>query len=215
MMEWTAGAPPRLKARIAGGLYLLSFLTAAFTELFARGSLNFAGGLVAVLGMVVVTLLLYDILRPVNRSLALLAAFFGLVGLSFEALRLQPRGVNVAIVFAGLYCLLVGCLIFRSTFLPRALGALMTLAALAWLTWLSNPVVKHLSPYNLATGALAELSVFLWLLVMGLNAQRWNELASARRVSPRKRRLGRRRFCGGRQARSPCSVSQSVTRSMR
>lgn len=59
----------------------------------------------------------------------------------------------------------------------------MTLAGLAWLTWLSNPLVKHLSPYNLAAGALAELSVFLWLLVMGLNAQRWNELASTRHVS--------------------------------
>jgi hypothetical protein len=185
MMERIAGASPHLKARAAGGLYLLSFLTAAFAELFARGSLNFAGGLVAVLGMVVVTLLLYDIFVPVNRSLSLLAAFFGLVGLSFEALRLQPRGVNFAIVFAGFYCLLIGYLIFRSTFLPRALGALMTVASLAWLTWLSNPLVKHLSPYNLAAGALAELSVFLWLLVMGLNAQRWNELASARRVSPR------------------------------
>src|SRR5579863_3264996 len=181
MMERTADASPSLKARIAGALYLLSFLTAAFTELFAHGSLNFAGGLIAVLGMLVVTLLFYDIFKPVNRSLSLLAAFFGLVGLSFEALRWQPRGVNVAIVFAGFYCLLIGYLIFRATFLPRALGALMTLASLAWLTWLSNPLVKHLSPYNLAAGALAELSVFLWLLVRGLNAQKWNELASARR----------------------------------
>src|SRR5579863_9815656 len=95
MVKGIAEASPRLKARIAGALYLLSFLTAAFAELFARGSLNFAGGLVAVLGMVVVTLLLYDIYKPVNRSLSLLAAFFGLVGLTFEAIRLQPRGVNV------------------------------------------------------------------------------------------------------------------------
>jgi hypothetical protein len=185
MMERIAGASPRLKARIAGGLYLVSFLTAALTELFARGSLNFAGGLLAILGMVVVTLLTYEIFRPVNRSLSLLAAFFGLGGLTFEALRLQPWGVDVAIVSAGIYCLLISCLIFRSTFLPRALGVLMTLAGLAWLTWLSNPLVKYLSPYNLAAGALAEMSVFLWLLVMGLNARRWNELASARRVSPR------------------------------
>ena len=183
-MKRIAEASPRFKARIAGALYLLSFLTAAFTELFARGWLNLAGGLIAVLGMVVVTLLVYDIFKPVNLSLSLLAAFFGLVGLTFEALRLQPRSVNVAIVFAGLYCLLIGYLIFRATFLPRALGALMTIAGLAWLTWLSNPLVKHLSPYNLAAGALAELSVFLWLLVMGLNAQRWNELASTRPVSP-------------------------------
>jgi Domain of unknown function (DUF4386) len=184
MTQRIAEGSPRFKARLAGALYLLSFLTAALTELFARGRLNFAGGLSAVLGMVVVTLLVYDIFRPVNRSLALLAAFFGLGGLTFEALRLQPRGVNVAIVFAGLYCLLIGYLIFRATFLPRAVGVLMTLAGVAWLTWLSNPLVEHLSPYNLAAGALAELSVFLWLLVMGLNAQRWHELASARRVSP-------------------------------
>src|SRR5580700_9456022 len=184
MMKRIAQASPRLKARIAGGLYLLSFLTAAFTELFARGSLNFAGGFVAVLGMVVVTLLFYDIFKPVNRSLSLLAACFALVGLTFEALRLQPRGVNVAIVFAGFYCLLIGYLIVRATFLPRVLGALMTFAGLAWLTWLSNPLVKDLSPYNLAAGALAEMSVFLWLLVMGLNAQRWNQLAATQRVSP-------------------------------
>jgi hypothetical protein len=183
MMKRVTDTSPRLKARIAGALYLLSFLTAAFSELFARGRLNFAGGLIAVLGMVVVTLLLYDIFKPVNRGLSLLAAFFALVGLTFEALRLQPRGVNVAIVFAGFYCLLIGYLIVRATFLPRVLGALMTFAGLAWLTWLSNPLVKDLSPYNLAAGALAEMSVFLWLLVMGLNAQRWNALANARRVS--------------------------------
>jgi hypothetical protein len=184
MMERITDASPRLKARFAGALYLLSFLTAAFTELFARGTLNLAGGLIAVLGMVVVTLILYDIFKPVNRSLSLLAAFFGLVGLVFEALRWQPRGVNVAIVFAGFYCLIIGYLAFRATFVPRVLGALMTLAGLAWLTWLSNSLVEHLSPYNLAAGALAELSVFLWLLVMGLNAQKWSELATARRVSP-------------------------------
>jgi hypothetical protein len=184
VMERIADASPRLKARIAGGLYLLSFLMAAFSELFARGSLNVAGGLVAVLGMVVVTLVVYDIFKPVNRSLSLLAACFGLVGLIFEALRLQPRGMNVAIVFAGLYCLLIGHLIFKATFLPRFPGALMTLAGLAWLTWLSNPLLKHLFPYNMAVGALAEVLVFLWLLVMGVNAQKWNELARARRTSP-------------------------------
>jgi hypothetical protein len=168
---------PALKARIAGVLYLFSFLTAAVTELFASGPANIAGGLIAVLGMLLMTLLLYHVFRPVSRNLSLLAMLFGVLGLLFEALRWQPRGMNVAIVFAGCYCLLVGYLIFKATFLPRAIGALMVLAGLAWLTWLSSALVNHLSPYNLAVGALAELSVFLWLLVMGLNTQRWNELA--------------------------------------
>jgi hypothetical protein len=147
--------------------------------------LNIAGGLIAaVIGMVAMTLLLYEIFKPVNRSLSLLAAFSGLVGLSFEALRWQPWGVNVAIVFSGFYCLLIGYLIFRSTFLPRILGALMAFAGLGWLTYLSERLANNLSPYNLASGLLGEGLVMLWLLVIGLNAQKWNELATARRVSP-------------------------------
>jgi hypothetical protein len=168
-MKRIAEVSPRLKAHIAGALYLLSVVTAAFTEIFVRGRLNIAGGLIAVAIMVVVTLLLYDIFKPVNRGLSLLAAFFSFVGLTFEAIRLQPRGVNVAIVFAGFYCLLIGYLIFRSMFLPRILGALMVIGGLGWLTYLSNRLVNYLSPYNLAWALLAEASVFLWLLVMGVN----------------------------------------------
>ncbi len=126
--ERIAEASPRFKARIAGVLSLLSLLTAAFTELFVRGKLNIAGGLIAIAGMVGVTLLLYDLFKPVNRSLSLLAASFNFVGLTFEALRCQPHGVNLAIVFAGFSCLLIGYLILRSTFLPRILGALMACA---------------------------------------------------------------------------------------
>ena len=161
---------PRFKARIAGALYFFSVLTAAFSELFLQGKLNIAGGLIAVLGMVAMTLLLYYIFKPVNRSLSLLAAFSSLVGLSFEALRWQPWGVNVAIVFSGFYCVLIGYLIFRSTFLPGILGALMAFAGLGWLTYLSTPLANNLSPYNLAAGLLGEGLVMLWFLVFGLNA---------------------------------------------
>jgi hypothetical protein len=166
---------PRFKARIAGALYLLSLLTAAFTEIFVRGRLNIAGGLIAVAGMAAMTLLLNDLFRPVNRSLSLLAALFSFVGLTFEALRLQPGGMNIAVVFHGLYCLLIGYLIFRSNFLPRILGALIALAGLCWLTFLSKPLASYLSPYNQVCGILGVVSVMLWLLVMGVNVQRWKE----------------------------------------
>jgi hypothetical protein len=184
IMKRIAIASPRFKARIAGALYWLSVLIASLSELFVRGKLNIAGGLIAVLGMVAMTLLLYAIFRPVNRSLSLLATLSSLVGLAFEALRWQPRGVNVAIAFSGFYCLLIGYLIFRSTFLPRILGPLMAFAGLGWLTYLSTPLANYLSPYNLASGLLGEGLVMLWILVIGLNAQKWNELATARRVTP-------------------------------
>jgi hypothetical protein len=35
------------------------------------------------------------------------------------------------------------------------------------------------SPYNLASALLVEALVMLWLLVMGVNVQRWKEQASA------------------------------------
>ena len=87
-------------------------------------------------------------------------------------------------VFHGLFCLLIGYLIFRSTFLPRILAALMAFAGLGWLTYLSPQLAINLSPYNVALGLLGEALVMLWLLVIGLNAQKWKELATARRVSP-------------------------------
>jgi hypothetical protein len=179
MMKRMAEASPRFKARMAGALNVFSLLTAGLTELFVRGTLNFVGGYIAIASMVVVTLLVYDIFKPVNPRLSLLAASLAIVGLTFEVLRWQPQGMNIAIVVHGLYCLVIGYLIFKSTFLPRILGALMAFAGLGWLTYLSNPLVNRLSPYNLAAAILAELSVVLWLLVMGVNVQRWKEQASA------------------------------------
>jgi len=178
-MQRTTEVSPRFKGRMAGVFFLLSAVTAAFTEMFVRGRLNVAGGLVAVLGMIAVTLLFYDILSPVDRSLCLLAASFNLVGLAFEALRLQPQGVNVAVVFDGFYCILIGYLVFTSAVPPRILGALMVLGGLGWLTFLLPPLANYLSPYNLAFGLLGEGSVCLWILLMGVNVRRWNGQASS------------------------------------
>jgi len=177
-MERVAEASPRFSARIAGVLSLLSVLAAVFGEFIDR-RLEFAGDLVAVSCMVAVALLLYSIFKPVNRGLSLLAASFNLVGLTFGALRWNPRGVDIPVALNGFYCFLIGYLIFRSTFLPRILGALIMFAGLGWVTYLSPPLANHLFPYNLALGILGQESVMLWLLVMGVNEQRWKEQASA------------------------------------
>jgi hypothetical protein len=167
-MEGIAETSPRLKARMAAVFFLLTMMMSAFNDLFVRGRLGLAGnvaaGLVEVLGMVVVTLLFYYIFKPVHRGLALLAASVNLVGLTFETF----QSLSIGLVFAGFYCLLIGYLIFRSTFLPRILGAPMAFAGLGWLTFLSPPLANYLSPYNLASGILGQGLVMLWLLVMGV-----------------------------------------------
>jgi hypothetical protein len=60
-------------------------------------------------------------------------------------LHLAPYKIS-SLVFFGPYCLLIGYLIFRSTFLPRILGVLMALAGLGWLIFLS-PLAIYLSTY--------------------------------------------------------------------
>ena len=110
----------------------------------------------------------------------MLAALFSLAGCANEVLKLlhvAPYKIN-SLVFFGPYCLLIGYLIFRSTFLPRILGVLMALAGLGWLIFLS-PLASYLSTYLKILGFLAEASLMLWLLIRGVNEQRWKEQASA------------------------------------
>jgi hypothetical protein len=178
MMERIATASPRLKARTAGVLYFLSVLTAVFNEFFVHGRLGFLGILIPISCQIAVTLLLYSIFRPVNQSLSLLAVFFQLMTLTFEALDWKPRGVNIGMALHGVYCLLIGYLIVRSTFLPRILGVLMAFAGLVWLIYLSPTLANRLSPYNTAFGLLGEAVPMLWFLVMGVNPQRWKDQAS-------------------------------------
>jgi Domain of unknown function (DUF4386) len=166
-MERIADASPRLKARIAGVFYLLTILLGG-AVLFVHGWLGFATDLVASACYIAVTVLFYDMFKLVSRSLSLLAASFNLVGLTLGKLNVQPQGVDLEFVFFGCYCLLIGYLIFRSTLLPRILGALMAIAGLGYLTFLSPWLANYLSPYNLAAGILGEGSLTLWLLVMGV-----------------------------------------------
>jgi hypothetical protein len=180
-MKRIAEASPGLKARIAGVFYLLTILMGVVV-LFAGGRWGLAGDLIDLLAgacYMAVTLLFYDMFKPVNKNLSLLAALFSVAGFTIGRLGLHPQGVDLSLVLFGFYCLVIGYLIYRSAFLPRILSALMAFAGVAWLTFLSPPHANYLAPYNLAGGGVAELSLCLWLLVIGVNVQRWKEQASA------------------------------------
>jgi len=235
MTERITELSPRLKARIAGALYLVAGMTYSYADgsvggklilssdaaatahnilanesLFRRG---FAAALISAVCYITVTLLLYDILKPVNKNLSLLAALFSLTGCTIQALsslfhlaplvvlggeqylsvfkveqlqalallslKLRAQATSIYMEFFGCYCLMIGYLIFRSTFLPRILGVLMAIAGLTYQIFLSPPLANRLFHYVVApAGALGELSLILWLLVMGVNSQRWREQAS-------------------------------------
>ena len=182
-MERVAEASLWPGARITGVVYLLYFLTAVSAEVFVgqtRPVAYDAINLLAYAFYIAVTVLFYYMFKPVNRALSLLAAFFSFAGCANEVLSLSnlaPYKIS-SLVFFGPYCLLIGCLIFRSSFLPRFLGVLMAFAGLGWLVYLS-PLAIHLFTCLKVLGFLAEASLMVWLIMKGVNVQRWKEQASA------------------------------------
>jgi hypothetical protein len=178
---------------------------------------GFALSLISLVDYVALTALLYRLLKPVSRSVALIATFSGLMGLAVQAagglfqlaplvvlrgsaslsafdekqvqalallaLQLHAQAGSIALVFDGVFLLLIGYLIFRSPFLPRLLGVLVAFAGLGWLTYLWPPLARELTPYIQGIGGLAEGTLMLWLLVIGVDGERWQEQANAGRES--------------------------------
>jgi hypothetical protein len=195
--ERIAAASPRTRARITGVVYLLFFVTAVLGEFFTRQAgisgiqlgvsgdaaatantimahellyrLGFALGLISTACYVAVTALFYQLFRPVSRSLSLIAMCLSLMGLAIETfgslLQLAPLVV-------------LGDSPYLSVFNVKQLQALA-------LTFLSPPLANYLYTYIQVLGVLAEGSLMLWLLVLGVNAQRWIKRASAAGVSIR------------------------------
>jgi Domain of unknown function (DUF4386) len=226
-----AALSPRTKARMAGIFQMLEALTSAGGQVVILGSLvvegsaamtatnilahqqlfwlGFASSLIAVAFHLAWALLLYDLLKPVNRSISLLALCVILVGCAMQALSsllylapllvlqggsalgaftpqqlqdlslvfltLNARAYDIYLVFFGLWCVLIGTLIFRSTFLPRMLGVLLMIDGVGWMLYLFPPLAQQVFPLIAVAAGLAEFSLLLWLLVVGLNAERWKE----------------------------------------
>jgi hypothetical protein len=81
-------------------------------------------------------------------------------------------------VFFGFDIICMGYLLFTSTFLPRAIGVLMAIDGLAYLVnsftdLLAPGFAAHLVPWIQLPALLGEGSLCLWLLVAGLDAERW------------------------------------------
>jgi hypothetical protein len=184
MMGRTAEERPRFRGRIAALFYLVNIISGSLALVFiGRNLALYAHGanLTATVSYVIVTVLLYSIFKPANSRVSLLAAISSLMGCAVGAInsfRLGTVPVN-ALVFFGVYCLLIGYLISKSTFLPRVLSILMVIGGLGWLTFLSRSFANALAPYNMAPGILAETVLTVWLLIPGVNAQRWKEQAVA------------------------------------
>lgn len=222
---------PRVTARAAGILLLLTIVGGVFAQGFVSNRLvsfsdaavtaknilanrslfqmSFSVFLIEMACQVAAIALLYRLLRPVSRDIALVAACIGLTAsimktmsrvfyvtplfvlsgtpaldafsadqlraLALLLLKINDRGAAMGVAFFGVSGVLNAYLIFRSTFLPRALGILCMLASVGWLRFFFPPL-RYPSFTVIAVFALLAAAVqIFWLCVYGVDAERWNE----------------------------------------
>ncbi|MFI5181670.1 MAG: DUF4386 domain-containing protein [Thermoanaerobaculia bacterium] len=239
MVKQTEVSPQTL-ARIGGALYLMIIVTGLFGEMVVRGELvvsvdatataanimaspllwrlGVAGDLIMHVCDIPLMLIFYVLLRPVNKTLALLGVLFNLVqtsalvayklnllvalfllgsadylkafgprqlhALMYLFIKADGYGFGIGLIFFGCACLVFGHLIRRSGYLPRTIGILMQVAGVCYMTnslalLVAPAVADAIFPGILIPAFIGELSFCLWLLVKGVNVQKWEEHAMA------------------------------------
>ena len=219
------------QARVAGLLYLAIIVCGVWSDGFVRSSLivadeptktaaniaattsTFQMSLVAdsvmVLCDVALAVVLFLLLEPVSRALALTAAAFRIVQSAVLGLNLlnqhlalvlitaggyelappardslvllfaqaQGHGYDIGLLFFGINCVLTGYLVFKSRFLPRAVGVLVAASGPVYLV---GSYLSLLAPHTASTFEIAyvlplvaELSFCLWLLFKGIDTRAW------------------------------------------
>lgn len=93
-------------------------------------------------------------------------------------LELNDYGAGIALAFFGFDTLLKGYLFVKSTFFPRFLGVLSIIGGLGWLSFLSPALGLRLFAIVAAVGVIGAAATILWLLIVGVNEQRWKEQAT-------------------------------------
>lgn len=100
--------------------------------------------------------------------------------ISALAIRTYNYGFGAALIFFGVECVLLGVLIVRSGYLPKAVGVLMQVAGGCYLVnsfavILLPTLAARLFPAILLPALVGESSLCLWLLFKGIDCRRWNE----------------------------------------
>src|SRR5947199_2424647 len=181
---------PRFLFELGFTVYLIEMacqiaITALFYDLLkpAGRSVSLVAAFLGLAGCVIKTLSRLFFIAPlfILGGAHYLSVFSAeqLQALALLFFEVNDHGAAIALVFFGFYALLTGYLIVRSTFLPRILGVLSILGGLGWLTFLYPPLGYRLFPYVAAFGLLGATALIVWLLVFGVNEQRWKEQASA------------------------------------
>lgn len=113
------------------------------------------------------------------------ASLFGVDQLNAIVLlfvEIELYGVAIWQMFFTIHMLLLGYLVFKSGYFPRILGVLMMVGSFGYalnsiekLAALDTQTISVFAAILLAIVVIAEIGFTFWLLIKGLNVERWNE----------------------------------------
>lgn len=231
---------PSAYARIAGVLYLIITVAAVFAHfvipdqlivpgdaaataanittsesLFRMGAVG--SELIILLSEIVLSVVLYVLLKPVNKTLSLVAAVSRLAMTTIHGLNLlnyyfvlqllqsgdtlavfsqaqvnalvtlfldaHSTGFTIGVAFLVPHVLILGYLIFKSGYFPKVLGILFIAAGVGYL--FDTTGLLLVADYTTTPGliamviAVAEIAFPIWLLIKGVNVDRWQSRALA------------------------------------
>ena len=172
------------QARIAGAFYVITILGSLAG--FVDKSIAEPGLVVAGLSYIGVTVLFYFLFRPINNTLSAVAAAASAAGILAgpvtQALSI-PHDFAIAMIFFGVYCILIGTLVRHTRFLPQWLGMALAIGGTLYilnslLVFVAPEVAHYMSFYLLIPGFLAETTLCLWLLIAGTRRLRLDPVAT-------------------------------------
>ena len=99
-------------------------------------------------------------------------------------LELHEYGIQIASIFWGLWLFPMGYLVFKSGYIPKIIGIMLMIGCFGYvvdsLTFLLYPNFGLTFAEYLFIG---EVALPLWLLIMGVNVERWETRTLSRQVA--------------------------------
>ncbi len=152
-----------------------------------------------------IVMMLYKILKVVNKNLALYMVIFMLLSVPISMLNelnhiavlflaksggdenlislllhLHENGIFISSIFWGLWLFPMGYLVYKSGFIPKFFGIALLVAFVGYISdsvmvFLFPSITFHLGDYV----GWGEILFPLWLLIKGINIDKWREYSLA------------------------------------
>jgi hypothetical protein len=186
------GHQTQYRAGVQVGLFahaLYVVLTALLYGLFARVSvsLSLTAAFLSLVGCIVEIFAAILQIAPVTflRDSALRDVFTPdqVKAAALMSLKLWGQTFQMSIPMFALFEVVLGYLIYRSTFVPRFFGVLLMVAGLTWAAYFWPPLLSSIRSVALPFAGLAEIAFPVWLAVKGIDVPAWRALEAQSSVA--------------------------------